>query len=233
MTGSNKEQGLPLLHRMASEGWACFSVCYRLAPDDRFPAMLEDVLRAIAWIKENAETYGADANYIVLTGGSAGGHLTSIAALLEERSTYQKDFEDVDTRPALAVPVYGRFDFLNQHGILPGKGLEPFLTSKVMPGSPEECPDLWTLGSPESLVHPNAPPFMIVHGSADALIPFKEAECFYQALSAVSDQPVNFLGVDGAQHGFDMLMSSWSLPVIDGLARYFNAHFRSYLAAED
>ena len=57
VTGSNKEQGLPLLHRMASEGWACFSVCYRLAPDDRFPAMLEDVLRAIAWIKENAETY--------------------------------------------------------------------------------------------------------------------------------------------------------------------------------
>ena len=228
VTGSKDQQGLPLLNRMAAKGWACFSVNYRLGPKARFPDMLTDVLMAIAWVKAHAVEYGADPGFVAITGGSAGGHLASLAALLQNRAAFQPGFEDVDTGVSVVVPFYGRYDFLNRHQILPGNGIIPFLAAKVMPGLPEACPELWQHASPEAQVHVKAPPFLIVHGSGDTLIPVEEARAFYQALKAVSDQAVDYLELPGAQHAFDMVNSSWSQPTVESVSRYLNAHFSHY-----
>jgi acetyl esterase/lipase len=230
VTGSKNEQGLPLMYQMASRGWTCVAINYRLAPRSRFPAMLEDVLRAVAWIKSHASEYGIEPDYAVITGGSAGGHLATLATLIDDdqRAQLLGDRATVDTRVNLALPIYGRYDFLNRHHILPGDGLEPFLTSKVMPGSITQCPALWELASPESQVHKNAPPFLIVHGSADTMIPAAETRAFVSALKQSSTQAVDYLELPGAEHGFDMLSASWALPTLQALGRFLQAHYLQY-----
>ena len=73
------------MQHLAAKGWVCVAINYRLAPRDPFPAQIVDVKKAIAWIRENIASYGGDPDYIAITGGSAGGHLTALAALTPER----------------------------------------------------------------------------------------------------------------------------------------------------
>jgi acetyl esterase/lipase len=231
VSGSKDEQALPLLYHMAARGWTCFSINYRLAPKARFPAMLEDVLRAIAWVKSHAADYGANPEFVAITGGSAGGHLVSLAALIRDRGQFQPGFEEVDTRVSVAVPIYGRYDFLNRHSLLAGAGLEPFLTKAVMPGPTASCSELWELASPESQVHAGAPPFLVIHGSADTMIPVEEARHFVTALRQISANPVDYAEVPGAQHGYDMVCSSWAMPTVYAVSRFLSAHYAAHLAA--
>ena len=84
--GDKREQGWPLVLHMAANGWACFNVNYRLSPRATFPEHLIDLKYAIAWIREHAAEWGADPGFIAVTGGSAGGHLTSMPGPHAERS---------------------------------------------------------------------------------------------------------------------------------------------------
>ena len=79
--GNKEQQGIPLMQHLAAKGWVCVAINYRLAPRDPWPAQVVDVKRAIAWIREHIAAYGGDPDYIAITGGSAGGHLTALAAL--------------------------------------------------------------------------------------------------------------------------------------------------------
>lgn len=230
ITGDKNQQALPLLHNMARQGWTCVSINYRLGPKHRFPAMLEDVFKAIAWVKEHAAEYGADADYVVLTGGSAGGHLISLAGLLCNRERFQQGFEQVDTHVNLVVPFYGRYDFLNLHNLLPGRGIEPFVTDKVMSAPLEENRELWELATPELQVHDNAPPFFIIHGSYDSLIPVEECQYFVQSLKAVSQSAVHYAELPLAEHAFDIFNTSWCAPTVAALTRYLVAHHSDYLS---
>ena len=74
-------QGYPLMTRMSELGWICVSINYSRSPRNAFPAHIIDVKRAIAWVRDNIAEYGGDPDFIAITGGSAGGHLSSLAAL--------------------------------------------------------------------------------------------------------------------------------------------------------
>ena len=109
--GSRSEQGIPLLNHMAANGWVGFNVDYRLSPRATLPDHVIDVKRAIAWVRENADELGVDPERIAITGGSAGGHLTALAALTANDRSLQPGFEDADTSVMAAVPFYGIYDF--------------------------------------------------------------------------------------------------------------------------
>ena len=81
MVGHKSEQAQPLLHRMVESGWIGVSINYRLAPRAAFPAQIIDVKKAITWVKSHIAEYGGDPDFIVITGGSAGGHLSLLAGL--------------------------------------------------------------------------------------------------------------------------------------------------------
>ncbi len=106
--GNKEQQGLLLMNRMAQQGWVCVSANYRLAPKHRFPTQIVDVKRAIAWVHENIADYGGDPSYVVITGGSAGGHLASLAALTPGLADYQPGFEDVRHLRVRVRPVLRR-----------------------------------------------------------------------------------------------------------------------------
>ena len=216
VVGHKAQQAQPLLHRLAGNGYVCVSINYRLAPRSRFPTQLLDVKWAIAWVRGHIAEYGGDPDLVILTGGSAGAHLVSLAALTPNDPTYQPGFEAVDTSVAACMPFYGPSDFTNRFGIRGRTStFEFFLKRTVMPGSMAECGEMYRAMSPIEHVRADAPPFLIIQGTIDVLVWREETRAFAEKLADVSAQPVVYWEVPGAQHAFDTLNSQRSAVAVD------------------
>lgn len=205
--GDKREQGRPLMREMASRGWVCVAINYRLSPKATMPDHIVDVKRAIAWIREHIAEYGGDPDFVCITGGSAGGHLSSLAALTANDPRFQPGFERVDTRLAAAVPFYGVFDFLDRADDRKLGKMADALGPLVFKCRPEENPELWDSVSPLVRVHAEAPPFFVIQGSHDSLVMAEEAVTFVEALREKSNASVLFAELEGAQHAFEVFES--------------------------
>jgi len=229
--GRREYQGLPMLHDFAARGWVCFSVDYRLSPQATFPDHVVDVKRAVAWVREHAVEYGGDPDLIMLSGCSAGGHLASLAALTPGRAEWQPGFEHVDTSVAGCISLYGVYDFTDRHGHWPNPGMERLLEKHVMKARRAEAPERYAAASPCEHVGEDAPPFLVVHGTHDTLVPVAEARAFVAALRAVSRASVTYLEIPGAQHAFEVFPSLRALYVLRGVATVAEVMRRQHRAA--
>ena len=205
--GDKREQGRPLMREMAARGWVCVAINYRLSPKGTMPDHIVDVKRAIAWIREYIAEYGGDPDFVCITGGSAGGHLSSLAALTANDPRFQPGFEQVDTRLAAAVPFYGVFDFLDRADDRKLGKMADAIGPMVFKCTPEENPELWDSVCPVVRVHAEAPPFFVIQGSHDSLVMAEEAVTFVGALREKSNAPVLFAELEGAQHAFEIFQS--------------------------
>jgi acetyl esterase/lipase len=166
-SGNKRGQAHPLMSHLAERGWVCVSINYRLSPRNTWPDAIVDVKRAIAWVKANIETYGGDPDFVAIAGGSAGGHLSALAALTSNEPSFQPGFEDVDTSVQAAVPFYGVYDFTRTDRVLHPM-MVPFLEEGVMKRFIADAPELFAAASPISHVSAGAPPFFVLHGSNDS-----------------------------------------------------------------
>ena len=230
MIGDKREQGGPLMGYLAERGWVCFAINYRLSPKARFPDHIVDVKRAIAWIRAHAEEYGANPDFLCVTGGSAGGHLTALTALSGNDPAFQPGFESVDTRVSAAVPFYGVFDFRDRAGHRGRQSMEPLLAKNVFKCSPDENPELWDAMSPLTRVSSEAPPFMVIQGTHDSLVFVEEAREFVQALRDKSQHAVHYLEMEGGQHAFDTFHSVRSAHAVRAAASFLAAEYEEYRA---
>jgi acetyl esterase/lipase len=206
MMGEKRGQAHPLMGHLAERGWVCVTINYRLSPRARWPDHIVDVKRALAWTKANISEHGGDPSFVVITGGSAGGHLAALAALTPDLAAFQPGFEDADSSVAAAVPFYGVYDFMNRDGSA-GRALVPFLERRVMHSRLADNQAVWEEASPMSHVRPDAPPFFVLHGTNDVLVPVEQAQSFVRSLRAVSRNPVVYAELPRAQHAFDVLPS--------------------------
>lgn len=218
--GDRRTQALPLLHTLASRGWACASVDYRLSPGATFPEHLVDVKRALVWLRQQADTYGLDPDMVVVTGGSAGGHLASLVALTANDPEYQPSFESADTSVQGCISFYGVYDFVDRAGDWPHDGLRRLLETRVMKGALEEEPETYERASPIARVGAHAPPFFVIHGDTDTLVPIEPARRFVKRLRGVSNEPVLWAEIPGAQHAFELFWSARTHRVVDAAARF-------------
>lgn len=221
--GFKDRQGQLLMRHLAQRGWVCFNVDYRLSPMATFPDHLVDVKRAIAWVREHADDYGIDADFIAVTGGSAGGHLTALTALTANDPAYQPGFESADTSVQAAVPFYGVYDFTNRNGVWPPEVVPWFLAPIVMKADLDEAPEAFAAASPLDQVRADAPPFFVIHGDLDVLAPVEDARDFVQRLKAASANPVYYLELHGAQHAFETFASIRANAVVDAAERFLDA----------
>jgi acetyl esterase/lipase len=220
IAGSRVEQGIPLLNHMASNGWIGFNIDYRLSPRATLPDHVIDVKRAIAWVREHAEELGVDPKRICLTGGSAGGHLTALAALTANDRSLQPGFEDADTSVAAAVPFYGVYDLLDED-VVYYEGLRSWLLEEiVIKRRRADDPDAFRALSPTHRIHPGAPPFLVFHGDRDTLVPPADALAFAERLRAVSRSEVLYVELPGAEHAFDLMPSLRTARVVEGIERF-------------
>lgn len=231
--GSKNEQGLPLMHRLAARGWVCVSVDYRLSPHATFPDHLIDAKHALRWMREHAEEYGGDPEFIVVTGGSAGGHLASLVALTGNEPEYQPGFESVNTTVAGCVAFYGVYDFVDRNGDWPHRGMRKLAERHVLKAKFATDPDRFHAASPMSRVRAGAPPMLIVHGDRDTLVPVAEARRFYDAYRAETDAVTAYAEIPGAQHAFEIFPSLRTVMVLDGVERFLGFLLSRYLEVRD
>ncbi|WP_428341074.1 alpha/beta hydrolase fold domain-containing protein [Mycobacterium sp.] len=205
MVGSKRQQAYPLMSHLAELGWVCVAINYRLSPRSTWPDHIVDVKRALAWTREHIAEYGGDPDWVAITGGSAGGHLSALAALTANDPQFQPGFEDADTSVRAAVPFYGLYDFNQESAVHPM--MAPMLGKYVFKLGRRDVPDAFRNASPISYVSPDAPPFFVLHGRNDSLIPVQQGRAFSKRLREVSREPVVYAELPFAQHAFDIFGS--------------------------
>ncbi len=231
--GTKEQQGLLLMNRMAERGWVCVAMNYRLAPKHPFPAQIIDVKKAIAWTRENIASYGGDPSYLVITGGSAGGHLAALAALTPGEADYQPGFEDADTSVAGCVPFYGVYDLAGLTGDKAATDMRDyFLGPRVFKKDPSTHLDDFVKASPLAHVSPDAPDFFVLHGANDSLVHVGQARAFVEELKAESKATVTYAEFPGAQHAFEVFGSIRSHHAIKAVERWLLHHRARWLHAQ-
>ncbi|MET3960167.1 acetyl esterase/lipase [Marmoricola sp. OAE513] len=223
--GEKDQQGILLMNRMAARGWVSVAINYRLAPKHPFPAQIIDVKKAIAWVRENIAQYGGDPSYVVLTGGSAGGHLSSLAALTPDVKEYQPGFEDADTRVSACVPFYGVYDLGGVTGDKAAIAMRDiFLGPRVFKLNAADDNGPFELASPITHVTPDSPDFFVIHGVNDGLVSIKQARAFVAKLKEVSTGVTTYLELPGTQHAFEVFSSIRSQHVLRSVERWLEWH---------
>ncbi|MDE2596646.1 MAG: alpha/beta hydrolase [Sphingomonadales bacterium] len=190
------------LAELASEGFVVASLEYRLAGEARFPAQVQDVRAALRFLKGNATKYGIDPARAGIWGGSAGGHLSALAALscgvgsLEAQGvTAPPGSECVQS----AVIWYGVFDFaaLAAARANGGDGAAERLMGCTGPCTPEQ----YAPASPVTYIDAKDPPFLLIHGEGDRTVPVAQSHLAEDRMLAAG-MKVESIYIPGVDHSF-------------------------------
>ena len=190
-----------LADALARRGYAAASVTYRFAPGSRAPSQMDDVQRAVRWLRKNAEQHGIDPERFGAIGGSAGGHLASYLALADTRDNGDAELAPYSSRVQCAVDCYGPVDLEAMMKSASAPIVQGFL-GKPLEGNERDYRNF----SPHFLVKDNPPPFLIIHGTRDVgtargQVPMEQSVAFHEKLRR-ADGDATLLKLDGAGHGF-------------------------------
>lgn len=192
---------------LAQHGYAVAVINYRLSGEAIFPAQIEDCKAAVRWLRANARKYNLDPERFGATGHSAGGHLTSLLATTGDIKEFDRgNHLEFSSRIQAACPAAGPTDFLQMDAHAP-KGAK---LKHDSPKSPEsrliggpilENKDKVARVNPITYVSKDDPPFLILHGDQDPVVPAHQAELLHAALKKAGVETHLHL-VKGAGHGF-------------------------------
>ena len=225
--GGRQLQGYALMSYLAQQGWVCLSVNYRVSPHHRWPRHITDVKTAIAWARANVDRFGGDRNFVAIAGCSAGGHLSALAGLTPNDPEMQSDLpEGSDTSVDAVVGIYGRYDW-EDRSTPERERFVDFLERVVVKRKIDRHPEIFRKASPIAQVHADAPPFLVVHGSGDSVIPVEQARSFVERLRAASRSVVSYIELPGAGHGFDLTDGARTGTVATAIGLFLNQIHRN------
>jgi len=191
---------------MAAQGYAVASINYRLTDVATFPAQIYDCKGAIRWVRAHAKEYGFDPDRIGVWGGSAGGHLVALLGTSGDVKELEGDVGgnlDFSSRVQAVAVFCGPSSFRIED--LKGRedtqeGKTPDTIAKLLGGTIQEKPELARLASPAAHVTPDDPPFLIVHGANDPIVPVQQAHIQAVALKKAGVEAVLHIDPE-AGHG--------------------------------
>jgi acetyl esterase/lipase len=224
--GSKRGQGLPMLHELAARGWVCVTCDYRLSPRATWPDHIVDVKRALAWTRAHASEFGGDPQrFLAIAGSSAGGHLAALAALSWDDPQWQPGFEAADTRVDACVALYGVLEMTGDPELTgpQGRATVALLQSTVMKASLADARELYEAASPLHRLRADAPPFLVLHGTKDSLVPVAVARAFVRAFEQTATAPIAYVELPWAQHAFDLICSPRCTATTRGIAVFLDA----------
>ena len=198
--GGTHKGYLPM--NLAAHGYFIATVEYRLSGEAPWPAQIEDCKQAVRWLRANAEKYHVDPKHIGVMGHSAGGHLVAcLGTLGNDTSLDVGDFTDQNSSVQAVVDEAGPVDFTPAGRPTIGTNMDdhPGLV-KLFGGSYDAKTASWQQASSALHVTSNTPPFLILHGEADHLVPIKQAEEMADALKK-ANVPYELIRVKNGGHG--------------------------------
>jgi acetyl esterase/lipase len=204
--GGSKEGAGPAL-RFVTKGYAVASINYRLSQHAVFPAQIEDCKAAIRWLRAHAKKYNLDPDHIGVWGASAGGHLVALLGT----SAGVKELEgnggnaDQSSRVQCVVDFFGPTDFLKMKSqAIPESKMDadaPKSPLSLLVGGPiQENKEKAARANPISYIRDKIPPFLILHGDKDDVVPYGQSELLEKALKKAGAL-VTLKKVAGAGHG--------------------------------
>lgn len=177
-------------------GWNVINVEYRMASVSLAPAAVEDCRCVLRWAIKNAKEYNIDTNRIVLTGHSAGGHLSLITGMLPEGTGLDNNCPGNETlKVAAIVNWYGISDVAD---LIQGPDLKSYAVMWM--GSQPDQLAIAKRVSPLTYVRAGLPPIISIHGDADPVVPYQQSVRLHQSLTVagVSNELVT---IKGGGHG--------------------------------
>jgi acetyl esterase/lipase len=218
--------GMPLVRA----GYTVFAVNHRTAPWHKYPAQLEDVQRAVRFIRHNAARWGVNPDRIGGVGGSSGGHLTAMLGLHDGKG----DPDDPDPVNRLSaklqciLPWAPPVDLIAMNGQYGHATFSSWLGMRLMASDPKTSAQykLYRDASPVEYVSADDPPTLIIHGDADEAVPLAQAEALVAKLRAVN-VPVELVVVPGGGHGARFPGKRAGSPdYIGATVRWFDQHLK-------
>lgn len=210
------KEGCPAV-RFVADGYAVASINYRLSQHTIFPAQIQDCKAAIRWLRANADKHGIDPNRIGVWGPSAGGHLVALLGTAG-------DVNDFDVGPNLGVSsriqavcdFFGPTDFARMSDFpgIENHDAPDSPESKLIGGPIQENKDKVQRANPITYVTKDDPPFLIVHGDADPIVPYNQSVLLRNALDHAGVK-VTLYTVQGGGHG------GFKDPQVDVLVKEF------------
>lgn len=196
--GHVRIEALPLVER----GYTVFTVNHRAIPRFQYPAPVEDVQRAVRFVRFHAERFGIDPDRIGAIGGSSGGHLVSMLGVLPGEGDAQAESE-IDRVSAKVQCVVARATPSDFVASATGREVPALLlgarfSPRPDPGSPEMR--IAREASPITHVTADDPPLLLIHGDQDDVVPYALSERFRERLAAAGVK-TDLIKVSGARHG--------------------------------
>jgi acetyl esterase/lipase len=201
--GGNKNRPVPLPY--LSDGYAVASVGYRLSQHAIFPAQIEDCKAAVRWLRAHAKKYNLDPNHFAAWGESAGGHLVALLGTTGDVKSFDVGENlGFSSRVQAVVDCFGPTDLLQMEAHRLPNGMHHDTPdapeSKLIGGPVQENKDKAAQANPITYVTKDDPPFLIIHGDADPLVPHHQSELLEAALKQAG-VPVTLYTVKGGGHG--------------------------------
>jgi acetyl esterase/lipase len=199
-SGGNKRDFGDLAAGLTKAGYVSFSVGYRLVTREgnTYPAQLDDVQRAVRWIRAHAKQYNVDPNRIGALGASAGGHLVALLGTRETRDNSDAALAAYSSRVNCVIDIFGPTDFTVPNTLSDeARGIVVNFLGKTR----EEAPEIYRDASPITHIDKKTVPFLIFHGTADPLVPLDQSQRFHDALRRANIEST-FIPFEGEGHGF-------------------------------
>lgn len=194
--GGTKESSSLTFLPYLEAGWNVVNVEYRLARVSLAPAAVEDCRCALKWVIRNAKEYGFDTSKLVLTGGSAGGHLSLITGMLPESAGLDRYCTGgPEPKVAAIVNWYGITDVAD---LLDGPNMKSYAVTWL--GSQTDREAIARRVSPMTYVRAGLPPVLTIHGDADPTVPYQHGVKLTEALKAAG-VTAELITVPGGKHG--------------------------------
>lgn len=183
------------IQALQEQGFLIASVEYRLAPQHKFPAMIQDVKCAVRFLRAHAEEFNIDTENFGAIGPSAGGHLVSLLGVTDQTSGLDVgEYIEYSSRVQAVVDLYGVTDLAP-----PFTNLLFFDKLDVF-GTPNHKDPIFVYASPVTYVTPDDPPFLIIQGEFDTTVPPNQSTRFLRKLNQ-SDLDAELIMVENAGHG--------------------------------
>jgi acetyl esterase/lipase len=210
--GEKNQQARPMLHEFVARGWIVVPINYRLAPADPWPAQIEDVTSALAWVKRNIASFGGDSDRIIVAGASAGGHLAALLALSHDDPQWRPSDSDeaLDWRVRGAISFYGVLEMTGDESVWRGlgHGLRMLLEHRVVQRTFEDHLEVYRQMSPDLRITPTAPPFLVIQGVTDTLVDVGVARHFVSEFRTRAIADCHYVELPFTQHAYDLTVSA-------------------------
>ena len=201
--GSRKElsvskTGPSLIEQIAARGYVVASASYRLAPKHKFPAQIEDARTAIRFLRANAKKYNLDPEKIAAGGFSAGGHLALLIGFADKDAFKNDEYPEQSSRVNCVVSFFGPTDLTLYAA---SEGLEDAFMVPWLGKGCKTDKGVYAKASPIEYVTKDDPPVLMIHGTADFVVPILHSE---RLLKKLQDTGVksDLIAVKGEGHGW-------------------------------